>query len=144
MLAGKIPDDEKKLFCSDTRQVFHGEFARLISCPIALHHSNCYYYLFAEGDFPFSYFEFDFIKLDNAKAQFHCTNPYCRRLWTSMRARISFKVSRPCENAFILLKIYGQQCQACDSPGDALWYSGKCLNNKIRLSFRILIHISLL
>jgi hypothetical protein len=50
----------------------------------------------------------------------------CRRLWTSMRARISFKISQPQPNGFIALKIYGQKCQQCETPSEALWYIGKC------------------
>jgi hypothetical protein len=63
---------------------------------------------------------------DNAKAQFKCPNPLCRRLWTSMRARISFKISLPQQYGFVALKIYGQQCQQCGTPSEALWYIGKC------------------
>jgi len=70
---------------------------------------------------------FSYVKLDNAKAQFKCANPQCRRSWTSMRARISFKISYPNPQGFIVLKIYGQNCKACETPADALWYMGKYL-----------------
>jgi len=65
---------------------------------------------------------FGFVKLDNAKAQFKCANICCQRLWTSMRARISFKISQPRPNGYIVLKIFGQKCQHCGTPADALWY----------------------
>ena len=44
-----------------------------------------------------------------------------------MRARISFKISHPGPHGFIVLKIYGQNCQTCETSADALWYMGKYL-----------------
>ena len=85
------------------------------------------YALLTEDDLeidPNSLPDFHFVKLDNAKAQFKC--PCCLRLWTSMRARISFKVSYPHARGFVALKIYGQNCQDCNTPADALWYTGRC------------------
>ena len=45
-----------------------------------------------------------------------------------MRARIAFKVSIPQENGFVVVKIFGQNCQDCGTPSDALWYMGMCSN----------------
>ncbi len=88
---------------------------------------NTRYYLFAEEELlnvPFMNVKVDYMKLDNAKAQFKCPNPYCQHAWTSMRARISFAVSQP-DVGFIVLKIFGQDCQRCGAYSDALWYVGK-------------------
>ena len=43
-----------------------------------------------------------------------------------MRARISFSITQP-DTGFIVLKIFGQNCQRCGHNADALWYIGKCL-----------------
>jgi hypothetical protein len=69
--------------------------------------------------------QFDYLKLDNAKAQFKCPNTFCQHAWTSMRARISFSISQP-DIGFVVLKVFGQNCQHCGTPADALWYIGKC------------------
>jgi hypothetical protein len=94
-----------------------------------LNYPHLHYCLFAEdevdGD-PCDWPGVVCVKLDNAKAQFKCPNMQCRRLWASMRARISFKISQPQPNGFIALKIYGQKCQQCETPSEALWYIGKC------------------
>lgn len=87
-----------------------------------------HYYLLVEEAFdndPCGWPNFAYVKLDNAKAQFKCPNKDCGRLWTSMRARISFKISYPGPQGFVVLKIYGQTCQSCNTPADALWYMGK-------------------
>ncbi|CAF0989962.1 unnamed protein product [Rotaria sp. Silwood1] len=126
VLAKKVPDSEKKNICLNTCEVFHGEFARDIICPLALNYSDYKYSLFAESELhgdPCEWPGFAFVKLDNAKAQFKCPNIYCGRLWTSMRARISFKISHPQPNGFVALKIYGQVCQQCETLADALWYT---------------------
>jgi len=109
----------------DTCEVFHAEFARLILCPISSFYPGYCYHLFTEdevGTDPCEWPSFAYILLDNAKAQFKCPNPQCRRLWTSMRARVSFKISQPTTYGFVVLKIYGQNCQSCETPSDALWY----------------------
>jgi hypothetical protein len=127
-LSAKVPDNEKKDFCQDTMEVFHGEFARLLSCPISLTYPGLCYYLFSEDEINSGLCEcpdFAFVKLDNAKAQFQCPNIYCGRLWTSMRSRISFKITQPQSNGIVALKIYGQNCQDCGTAADALWYIGK-------------------
>jgi len=126
-LAQTILDDTKKDFCPDTRAAFHGEFARLISIPLSLHH-DIRYYLFAEEELDselYKSLKFECLKLDNAKAQFKCPNTYCQHAWTSMRARISFSITNP-SSGFIVLKIFGQNCQHCGANADALWYIGKC------------------
>jgi hypothetical protein len=125
-LAKKIPDEMKKDFCYDTIVAFHGEFARLISTPLSLCH-GARYYLFSEEELlnvPNVNLVVDWIKLDNAKAQFKCPNSCCQHAWTSMRARISFTISKP-EPGFIVLKIFGQNCQRCSTHADALWYIGR-------------------
>jgi hypothetical protein len=126
-LAKIIPDDTKKDFCPDTRVAFHGEFARLLSIPLSLFHDSRYY-LFAEEELGELYkaLKFDCLKLDNAKAQFKCSNICCQHAWTSMRARISFSITDP-TTGFVVLKIFGQNCQNCGSNADALWYIGKGL-----------------
>jgi hypothetical protein len=114
----------------NTSDVFHAEFARLISWPISLNYPGINYYLLVEDGMnsdPCEWPNFCCVKLDNAKAQFKCPNVHCRRLWTSMRARISFKISHPGPQGFVILKIYGQNCQSCETPADALWYMGKLL-----------------
>ncbi len=101
----------------------------MISFPISLNYPGLRYYLLVEdgvmGD-PSGWPNFAYVKLDNAKAQFKCPNPKCCRLWTSMRGRISFTISYPSAHGFIVLKIFGQNCQSCGTPADALWYMGKC------------------
>ncbi|CAF3649934.1 unnamed protein product [Rotaria sp. Silwood1] len=122
-LAQNIPDHTKKDFCSDTSIAFHGEFARRISVPLSLCHKSRYY-LFTEeelADECYANLQFDYFKLDNAKAQFQCSNIYCQHSWTSMRARVSFSVCSP-KIGFIVLKIFGQNCQHCNSYTQALWY----------------------
>ncbi|CAF1135652.1 unnamed protein product [Rotaria sordida] len=122
-LAKSIPDDTKKNFCFDTSVAFHGEFARLISVPLSLCH-NVRYYLFAEEELingPHMNFKAECLKLDNAKAQFKCPDTNCQHAWTSMRARISFSISSP-DVGFIVLKIFGQNCQYCGTYTNALWY----------------------
>ncbi|CAF1142990.1 unnamed protein product [Rotaria sordida] len=122
-LAQNIPDDTKKDFCPDTSIAFHGEFARRISVPLSLCH-KVRYYLFAEEELADEYYtnlQFDYLKLDNAKAQFQCPNIYCQHSWTSMRSRISFSISSP-KIGFIVLKIFGQDCQHCHTYTQALWY----------------------
>lgn len=87
--------------------------------------SKINYYLFPESDFNFDPKYLPpcaFIKLDNAKAQFKCPNPECARLWTSMRARISFRVSFPMEFGYVFLKVYEQNCQICGTTAEPLWY----------------------
>ena len=124
-LAARIPHDEKKMFCPDTVSAFHAEFARLLGLPIYLENPQCRYRLFADGEIDGDaclWPGFAFVSLDNAKAQFKC--PACQRLWTSMRARIAFKISFPQENGFVVLKIFSQNCQGCGTPADALWYMG--------------------
>ncbi|CAF0843517.1 unnamed protein product [Adineta steineri] len=117
-----ILDEVKKDFCHDTTVAFHGEFARLISCPLSLQH-NVRYYLFSQEEIIVGDPRFDLngtiLRLDNAKAQFKC--PHCQHAWTSMRARISFIISEP-ERGFIILKIFGQHCQRCTTYAEALWY----------------------
>jgi hypothetical protein len=105
---------------------FHGEFARLISVPLSLHH-NVRYYLFAKEELDeelYANLRFSCLKLDNAKAQFKCSNSHCQHAWTSMRARISFSITNPIPG-YIVLKIFGQDCQRCGTNADALWYIGK-------------------
>ena len=127
LLAARVPDDEKKNFCENTSQVFHGEFARLISVPLAHRYPFFRYHLFAEGELvgdPYDGLGSHFLKVDNVKAQFRCPNVTCGRSWTSMRARISFKTSPPHTHGFVVLKIFGQFCQGCGAMADALWYMG--------------------
>ncbi|CAF2757314.1 unnamed protein product [Rotaria sp. Silwood2] len=122
-LAKNIPDEAKKDFCFDTSVAFHGEFARLISIPLSLCH-NVRYYLFAEEELVNEVhmnLNGEYLKLDNAKAQFKCPNTSCEHAWTSMRARISFSISSP-YSGFIVLKIFGQNCQKCGTYANALWY----------------------
>jgi hypothetical protein len=115
----------KKNICHDTTEAFHGEFARLISIPLSLCH-KARYYLFAEEELVNTDMNLhvNYLKLDNAKAQFKCPNISCQHAWTSMRARISFSISGP-EPGIIVLKIFGQNCQRCHTQADALWYIGK-------------------
>ncbi|CAF0986799.1 unnamed protein product [Adineta steineri] len=119
-----ILDEVKKDFCHDTIVAFHGEFARLISCPLSLQH-HVRYYLFSHEEIPIDeqYFAVNgtTLRLDNAKAQFKCPNPNCEHAWTSMRARIAFAISEP-KRGFIILKIFGQNCRRCTTHTDALWY----------------------
>jgi len=112
----------KKDFCPDTSVAFHGEFARLISIPLSLYH-DARYYLFSQEEMDDSCMnlKYECIKLDNAKAQFKCPNTYCQHAWTSMRSRISFSITGP-DTGFIILKIFGQNCQLCGTQADALWY----------------------
>ncbi len=120
----------------DTSQVFHAEFARLVEFPIFLNYPGVRYYLLTEDGAaidPCKWLNFAYVKLDNAKAQFRCPNIQCGRLWTSMRARISFKISYPNPQGFVVLKIYGQNCKFCEAPADALWYMGKCSKTKMFL-----------
>ncbi|CAF0846135.1 unnamed protein product [Rotaria sordida] len=125
-LAANVTDSEKKNICSNACEIFHGEFARDIICPLAINYPDIQYYLFSESEVhsdPCKWPGFAFVKLDNAKAQFKCPNTCCGRLWTSMRARISFKISRPQSNGFVILKIFGQICQQCETVADPLWYT---------------------
>jgi hypothetical protein len=95
-----------------------------------LNYPGIRYHLFVEDGVdrdPCQWPGFSFVKLDNAKAQFRCPNIKCSHLWTSMRARISFKISQPQANGFVVLKIYGQTCKHCETPADAFWYMGKFL-----------------
>ncbi|CAF2685120.1 unnamed protein product [Rotaria sp. Silwood2] len=122
-LANNIPNDMKKEVCSDTKVAFHGEFARLISIPLLLYY-NIYYKLFSEEEFinaPYMNLKFEYCILDNAKARFNCPNVCCQHAWTSMRARISFLISLP-NTGFIVLKIFGQNCEHCGTYTHALWY----------------------
>ncbi|CAF3393256.1 unnamed protein product [Rotaria socialis] len=122
-LAESIADSTKQYFCPDTRVAFHGEFARRISVPLSLCH-KVRYFLFAQEELANSSYAnliFDYRKLDNAKAQFQCPNIRCRHTWTSMRSRISFSVSSP-KIGFIVLEIFGQNCQHCNTYTQALWY----------------------
>ncbi|CAF3815386.1 unnamed protein product [Rotaria sp. Silwood1] len=114
---------QKKDFCFDTSVSFHGEFARLISIPLSLCH-KVRYYLFAEEELingPYANLTGEYLKLDNAKAQFKCPDSNCQHAWTSMRARISFSITSP-KLGFIVLKIFGQNCQHCGTYTNALWY----------------------
>lgn len=123
-LARFVPDETKKDFCNDTTVAFHGEFARLISVPLALEH-NFRCYLFSEEEIcneNLSYYSFAYTKVDNAKAQFQCPNVRCKRSWTSMRARIAFTIAHTAVGCFIILKIAGQRCKSCATHTDALWY----------------------
>lgn len=123
-LAQLVADEVKKDFCRDTTVAFHGEFARLISVPLSLYY-DARYYLFAEEDLDPAYLQtlqFSYVKLDNAKAQFKC--PCCKKAWTSMRARIAFRITDP-QLGHIVLKITGQSCKECGTHSDALWYIGK-------------------
>ncbi len=115
----------KKNFCDDTTVAFHGEFARLISVPLSLCH-NARYYLFSQEELVNTNMNLHeyYLKLDNAKAQFKCPNTRCQKSWTSMRARISFSISGP-NPGFVILKIFGQNCDRCRTPADALWYIGR-------------------
>ena len=134
--AATILHEDKKTFCHDTREVFHGEFQRMIGAPIGLLNVGCGYYLFAEEDLPVPMLQnipFGFAKVDNAKAQFKCV--HCNRLWTSMRARIAFSVTAPQQYGCVVLKILGQNCQQCGAPADALWYMGKSRENKRKTIF---------
>ncbi len=140
-LASRLSHEEKKEFCQDTSAVFHAEFARLISLPLSLKYSDVAYHLFTEDGIngnPAGWPNFACVKLDNAKAQFKCPNPKCRRLWTSMRGRISFTISHPCPQGFVVLKIFGQNCQSCQTPADALWYMGKYSKEKQNMAINLL------
>ena len=125
-LTKNIMDNRNKYFCFDTSTVFHAEFARLISIPLLLRH-NVRYYLFSEEElvhWAFMNFILLYRQLDNAKAQFNCPNKYCQHVWTSMRARISFSIYL-LNVRFIVLKIFGQNCQHCGTYTNALWYIGE-------------------
>jgi hypothetical protein len=118
--------------------VFHAEFARHILFPIALNYPDIRYNLFAEDEIEGGSCAWGgsaFLKLDNAKAQYKCPNIHCQRLWTSMRSRISFKISQPQPNGYVVLKIYGQHCQNCKTLTDALWYMGKCFKEEISFDY---------
>ncbi|CAF1062654.1 unnamed protein product [Adineta ricciae] len=123
-LVKTIPDEIKKDFCQDTTQAFHAEFARRISIPLSLKH-KVRYYLFAKSELPNEYFSNNpakvYGKLDNAKAQFKCTERRCQHAWTSMRARILFTIyaSNP---GFVVLEIFGQDCERCGTYVEAVWY----------------------
>lgn len=129
--AKSIPHEDKKTFCQDTRQVFHAEFARLIGLPINLLDPYLNYYLFAMDEWNSGSYAvplIDFTHLENAKAQFKCTQ--CHHLWTSMRARIAFYVTQPGPYGFIFLEIMTQNCKLCMGVAEALWYMGKqTINN---------------
>ena len=121
-----MPDDEKKSFCQDTSIVFHAEFARRISIPIALTYLDVRYHLAALEHLPIGWYEqmgFAYNHPLNAKAQFSCTS--CKRLWTSMRARIVFHFTAPRQDGWVVLEILGQECTDCGGEGEALWYMGK-------------------
>lgn len=126
VLAEQIPHEDKKIFCPNTMYVFHAEFMRLIHFPINQLNSNLGYCLFSMAELP-EHFQ-NYMRCYavscpfNAKAQFKCTG--CKRLWTSMRARIDFLVTQPQENGLIALEIFGQDCQTCGAYGEALWYMG--------------------
>ncbi|CAF1504046.1 unnamed protein product [Rotaria magnacalcarata] len=125
-LAKRIPDEMKKDFCADTRVACHGEFARLISVPLALRGLHIFR-LYAEEEFfniPYMNGLFQWFKIDNAKAQFQCPNERCKHGWTSMRARILFSVTSP-DDGCIVLKIFGQNCKSCGAYAQALWYIGE-------------------
>lgn len=122
-LANFVPDETKKDFCNDTMVAFHGEFARLISVPLSLHH-NERYFLVSEDELGenFQYLPVAWCKVDNAKAQFQCPNTRCKHIWTSMRGRISFSIAHTQFGCIIALKIFGQTCEKCSTHTDALWY----------------------
>ncbi|CAF3392036.1 unnamed protein product [Rotaria socialis] len=122
-LAKRIPDEMKKDLCADTRVACHGEFARLISVPLALRDRHHFRLYAAEEiiNIPFMNLPYQWSKVDNAKAQFKCPNERCRHVWTSMRARILFSVTSP-DDGCIVLKIFGQNCQSCRTYSQALWY----------------------
>ncbi|CAF0989851.1 unnamed protein product [Rotaria magnacalcarata] len=125
ILASKVPDGQKKMFCSSTCEVFHGDFSLHVLYPFIINKIDTNYCLLPETEMygnPCTWPNFAFVKLDNAKAQFKCSNRDCGRSWTSMRARISFKISYPQQNGFVIMKIYGQYCQACETIAEALWY----------------------
>ena len=91
------------------------------------------YYLFVEDGVytdPCYWPNYAYMEVYNAKAQFQCPNPACAHLWTSMRARISFKISYPNPQGFVVMKILGQNCNRCATPADALWYMG---NNPMKI-----------
>ncbi|UJR34113.1 hypothetical protein I4U23_021520 [Adineta vaga] len=124
-LASSVPNIDKKEFCDNTMVVFHAECALQVSRIVNSINPNYQYYLWSEEEVNSDACQWPgcgFLKLDNAKAQFRCTNPSCQRLWTSMRARILFKVSYPQPNGYIVLKILGQNCRNCHAFADALWY----------------------
>ncbi|CAF3248216.1 unnamed protein product [Rotaria socialis] len=126
ILASKVPDDQKKLFCSSTCEIFHGDFTLRVLYPLFIRKIDTNYCLLPENEIygdPCRWPNFAFVKLDNAKAQFKCPNSHCGRSWTSMRARISFKISYPQQNGFVVMKIYGQVCQVCETIAEARWYS---------------------
>ncbi|CAF2659156.1 unnamed protein product [Rotaria sp. Silwood2] len=140
-LAKNIPDHMKKDFCSDTKVAFHAEFVRLISGPLLLCY-NVNYKLFSDEEFiSLSYMNlnFQYCKLDNAKAQFKCPNTCCKHTWTSARARISFLLSSQ-DIGFIVLKIFGQHCLRCGTYVHALWYIDevcRVMKNLAKLFFEI-------
>ncbi|CAF1157816.1 unnamed protein product [Adineta ricciae] len=123
-LVKTIPDEIKKDFCQDTTEAFHAEFARRISIPLSLD-KKVRYYLFAKSELPGDFFSNrqgrTYGKLDNAKAQFKCTERRCQHAWTSMRARILFTIyaSNP---GFVVLEILGQDCEQCGTYVEAVWY----------------------
>ena len=134
-----VLDETKKDFCQDTSVAFHGEFARLISIPLSLHH-DVRYYLLAEEELDPAFYRtlvFAYMKLDNAKAQFKCPNPCCEHAWTSMRARITFSITTPI-NGLVILKILGQNCKECGTHSDALWYIGKF---PLSISYFLIIYL---
>lgn len=125
-LASRIPHDLKKSFCDDTKQIFHAEFARLINLLILCAHDDVSYIFCAFEELPMGYYEsigFRHVLPLNAKAQFQCTG--CKRLWTSMRARSAFHITEPRQYGWIVLQIFGQECQICGAEAEALWYPGK-------------------
>jgi hypothetical protein len=116
----------KKDFCADTSVVFHAEFSRLISIPVKVFRPNCLYHLLIENEFECDalyWSGYQWTRYDNAKAQFKCS--LCNRSWTSMRARIGYKISQPQPVGFVVMKIFGQKCQICKTHSDALWYMGR-------------------
>jgi len=123
-LAERIPHEDKKSFCPNTMHVFHAEFSRLIHFPICTLYQNLGYCLCSMEELPEpiqAYMAYSGVSYPfNAKAQFKCTG--CKRLWTSMRARINFLVTCPQENGLIALEIFGQDCQICGAYGEPLWY----------------------
>lgn len=128
-MAERIPHEDKKSFCPNTMFVFHGEFNRLIHFPISLAFPNLGYSFCSTEELPQLLRDQMMIYGVscplNAKAQFKCIG--CKRLWTSMRARIDFRMTPPGPMGLIALEIFGQDCQNCGSYGEALWYPGKSL-----------------
>ncbi|CAF0741816.1 unnamed protein product [Didymodactylos carnosus] len=118
-LAANIPDSEKKDFCANTAVVFHAEFARLILAVISKYNKSYTLMVYDAMPVESTNIQYDFLKVDNAKAQFKCT--CCGHAWTSMRARCSFHLSHP-DVGIILLKVFNQICSVCSQATEPLWY----------------------